>query len=78
MDAFATHTNISMFVQDMLQYLPTKVLEYISDNAGGKVKSFRDTGDLMTEISKNLVNTKSEALLQGKATTKDLMSILGQ
>lgn len=78
MDAFATHTNASIFVQDMLQYLPTKILEYISDNAGGKVKGLRDTGNLMTEISKNLVDTKSEALLHGKSTSKDLMSILGQ
>ncbi len=62
----ASWSYLPNFLLDLVDYIPTR--EY---------KRFRHTTKVINKVSKRLIEEKTEALLSGGKTSKDVMSILG-
>ncbi|KAJ7218140.1 cytochrome P450 [Mycena pura] len=75
---FMVPTNAMIFVTGLLEFLPMRVVRFLIDH--GPTQSLRNgqrARAMATQISKNLVDQKSEALLAGKGK-RDIMSLLVQ
>ena len=59
------------------KYLPTFVLDFVDYIPTREYKRFRHTTKVINKVSKQLIEEKTEALLSGGQTSKDVMSILG-
>lgn len=61
-----------------MSYIPLRIHELWTDYMPShKLEHARTTARLATGVAKNLVDSKSEALLQGKGN-RDIMSLLGE
>jgi len=61
----------------MLAYIPTCIREFLGDHVPShKLLHARTTAKLATGVAKSLVNSRVNALLQGKGN-RDIMSLLG-
>ncbi|KAJ3539651.1 hypothetical protein NM688_g6334 [Phlebia brevispora] len=58
-------------------YLPACVLDYVDYIPTREYKRFRQTMSVINKVSKRLIDEKTEALLNGGGSSKDVMSILG-
>ncbi|KAF7791574.1 hypothetical protein EIP86_002590 [Pleurotus ostreatoroseus] len=58
------------------KYLPTFVLDFVDYIPTREYKRFRHTTKVINKVSKQLIEEKTEALLSGGQTSKDVMSIL--
>jgi hypothetical protein len=77
MNTFGTPTSGEIFSQSMLAYIPTCIREFLADHAPShKLLYARTTGKLATGVAKSLVDSRVDALLQGK-DNRDIMSLLG-
>ena len=63
---------------ELLQFLPVSLMEFFNDNnPSRRMAGIRKVTKVANGVAKELVSTKSEALLEGKGK-KDIMSLLGQ
>lgn len=78
MRAFGTPTCGEIFSQSMLAYIPTRIREFLGDHVPShKLLCARTIAKLATSVAKSLVNSRADALLQGKGN-RDIMSLLGK
>jgi len=76
--AFGSPSDGVIIGLDAAQYLPTIVLETITNNISNKrLEPLRRAAAAADKISKELIDMKAADLLEGKSK-KDIMSILGQ
>ncbi|KAJ6624608.1 cytochrome P450 [Mycena sp. CBHHK59/15] len=75
---FMIPTKAMIFVAGLLELLPMRVVRFVIDHAPTQsLQNSRRARAMAVEISKNLVDQKSEALLAGKGK-RDIMSLLVQ
>lgn len=61
----------------MFQFIPSSILEFFANHAPvQKLEHARHTARVATDVARELVSSKSEALLQGEGN-RDIMSLLG-
>ncbi|KAF9462391.1 cytochrome P450 [Collybia nuda] len=76
LDTFGTLTNGEIFSQNVMSYIPLRICELMTDYMpSNKLHHARTTAKIATGVAKTLVDSKSEALLQGKGN-RDIMSLL--
>ncbi|KAJ7198475.1 cytochrome P450 [Mycena pura] len=76
MDTFASPSDGSLFALSLLQYLPRCVREFLVDHVpSARLAHIRHTAKVTTTVARELVASKSAALLQGKGN-RDIMSLL--
>jgi hypothetical protein len=67
-----------VFVAGLLEFLPMRVVRFLIDHGPTpELRNSRKARAMALEISKKLVDQKSEALLAGKGK-RDIMSLLGK
>ncbi|KAJ3758781.1 cytochrome P450 [Lentinula raphanica] len=71
---FGTPSKTALLVLDLYRYIPDWVMEFIHDH-NPRMSLLHRVNHLAEVTAKNLVETKSELLLQGK-NKKDIMSLL--
>lgn len=59
-------------------YIPDSILEYVRYIPTREYARFQYTLKVINKVSKQLIDQKSEELLAGGKTTKDVMSVLGK
>ncbi|KAJ7252811.1 cytochrome P450 [Mycena rebaudengoi] len=75
---FRNPTNAMVFVAGLLEFLPMRVVRFLIDHGPTpELRNSRKARAMALEISKKLVDQKSEALLAGKGK-RDIMSLLVQ
>ncbi|KAF9010659.1 cytochrome P450 [Cyathus striatus] len=73
---FAAQTRTSLFIQELLLYLPSRFLSLMTDYAPiPRFVRVRKTGALAAEIAKSLIESKARALVEGNAS-RDIMTLL--
>ena len=71
-------TKAEMLAQTLIGYLPQSILEYMTDHTPGpRTAHARKTGVLAIKVAKELVESKSQALLEGKGRN-DILSLLSK
>ena len=71
-------TKGEILAQTLIGYLPQSIREYITDHAtGSKIAHARMTTVLATKVAKELVESKLQALLEGKGRD-DIMTLLSK
>jgi len=71
-------TKGEILAQSLIGYLPQSIREYIIDHApGSRMAHARTTTALATKVAKDLVESKSQALLEGKGRN-DIMTLLSK
>lgn len=77
-DTFGSLSNGALLVQDLAQYIPPRILALLVDYfPSARLAHARHTHKLAISVAKELVASKAGALLQGDASHRDLMSLLG-
>ncbi|KAJ7647880.1 cytochrome P450, partial [Roridomyces roridus] len=77
-DTFRAPSDASLLALSLLQYVPRCVREFLVDNVPcAGLEHVRHTAQVTTEVARELVASKSAALLQGKCN-RDIMSLLVQ
>ncbi|KDQ64164.1 hypothetical protein JAAARDRAFT_201555 [Jaapia argillacea MUCL 33604] len=75
-DAFALPSTLKIFIQSATKYIPIPVIRAAYNKLPVEsLKRIRGTSDLANKVAKDLVETKGEALLHGKAS-RDVMTLL--
>ncbi|KAE9402806.1 cytochrome P450 [Gymnopus androsaceus JB14] len=75
-NAFGSPSKTSLVMLELLQFLPLSLMEFLNDNnPSRRMAGIRKVTKVANGIAKELVSTKSEALLEGKGK-KDIMSLL--
>ncbi|RDB25147.1 hypothetical protein Hypma_007406 [Hypsizygus marmoreus] len=75
-DTFGRITGPQIFIQNFLAYIPDGIRAPFFDHLPNKkLTHARSTAKLATNVARELVSSKSQALLQGKGN-KDIMSLL--
>jgi hypothetical protein len=78
MDTFGSPSDASLLALSLLQYLPRCIREFLVDYVPSQgLEHIRYTGKVTTTVARELVASKSAALLQGKGS-RDIMSLLGR
>ncbi|KAJ7125406.1 cytochrome P450 [Mycena epipterygia] len=76
MDTFGSPSNASLLALSLLQYVPRCIREFLVDNVpSAGLHHVRYTAQVTTSVARELVASKSAALLQGKGS-RDIMSLL--
>ncbi|KAJ7744693.1 cytochrome P450 [Mycena metata] len=76
MDTFGSPSDASLLALSMLQYVPRCVREFLVDHVPSQgLEHIRYTAQVTTTVARELVASKSAALLQGKGS-RDIMSLL--
>ncbi|KAJ7496593.1 cytochrome P450 [Mycena latifolia] len=76
MDTFASPSDASLLALSVLQYLPRCIREFLVDHVpSAGLHHIRYTAQVTTSVARELVASKSAALLQGKGS-RDIMSLL--
>ncbi|KAJ7935386.1 cytochrome P450 [Mycena leptocephala] len=76
MDTFGSPSDASLLALSLLQYLPRCIREFLVDYVPSqRLEHIRYTGKVTTTVARELVASKSAALLQGKGS-RDIMSLL--
>ncbi|KAJ6631361.1 cytochrome P450 [Mycena sp. CBHHK59/15] len=76
MDTFGSPSNISLLALSMLQYVPRRVREFLVDHVPCEsLRHIRYTAKVTTSVARELVASKSAALLRGGGS-RDIMSLL--
>ena len=74
---FSAPSNAKIFVQNIAHYVPMSLQQLLYDHLPGKgLDKARFNRDAAQKVAKELLETKTEALLMGKGN-RDVMSILG-
>ncbi|THV06675.1 cytochrome P450 [Dendrothele bispora CBS 962.96] len=74
--ALGSPSDSALIGLDLAQYLPVKVLEFITDHVPSqRLTALRRAGVVVDRVAKELVEMKSKDLLEGKGK-KDIMSLL--
>lgn len=77
LDTFGSLTNRDLFSQNIIAYIPSPIREFIGDYAPAKkLLHARHTAKLANAVSRQLIDQKSKAYLQGKGN-RDILSLLG-
>jgi cytochrome P450 len=77
-DAFGSPSRFGIFVQSVSQYLPTRVLNYLSDTVPAqRLERLRQNARDVNKVSQQLIDEKYGALRAGKGR-RDVMSLLVQ
>ncbi|KAJ7286895.1 cytochrome P450 [Mycena rebaudengoi] len=76
MDTFGSPANASLLALSLLHYLPRGIREFLVDHVPStSLRHIRYTAKVTTSVARDLVASKSAALLQGKGS-RDIMSLL--
>ncbi|KAF7362479.1 PseudoU-synth-2 domain-containing protein [Mycena venus] len=76
MNTFGSPSDASLLALSLLQYLPRCIREFLVDHVPSQgLEHIRYTAQVTTTVARELVATKSAALLQGKGS-RDIMSLL--
>ncbi|KAJ7672106.1 cytochrome P450 [Mycena rosella] len=76
MDTFGSPSDTSLLALNLLQYVPRCIREFLVDHIpSGRLRHIRYTAQVTTNVARELVASKSAALLQGKGS-RDIMSLL--
>ncbi|KAJ7350822.1 cytochrome P450 [Mycena albidolilacea] len=76
MDTFGSPSKASLLALSLLQYLPRSIREFLVDHVPSQgLEHIRYTAQVTTTVARELVASKSAALLQGKGS-RDIMSLL--
>ncbi|KAJ6593189.1 cytochrome P450 [Mycena capillaripes] len=76
MDTFGSPSDASLLALSVLQYLPRCIREFLVDHVPSSgLEHIRYTAQVTTTVARELVASKSAALLQGKGS-RDIMSLL--
>ncbi|KAJ6534037.1 cytochrome P450 [Mycena vulgaris] len=76
MDTFGSPSDASLFALSLLQYVPRRIREFLVDHVpSAGLHHIRHTAQVTTTVARELVASKSAALLQGKGS-RDIMSLL--
>ncbi|KAJ7750121.1 cytochrome P450 [Mycena maculata] len=76
MDTFGSPSDASLLALSLLQYVPRGIREFLVDHVpSAGLQHIRYTAQVTTKVARELVASKSAALLQGKGT-RDIMSLL--
>lgn len=68
---------MQIFIQAASKHIPTRMYQWIVENGPGpRIARARDVKTVVTGFAKELVQEKSDALLQGRGN-KDIFSLLG-
>ncbi|KAG7448514.1 cytochrome P450 [Guyanagaster necrorhizus] len=73
-ETFGRPSKKAIFIQNILQYAPTPLIVYLFGHASA-FEQARETTRLAQQVSRDLIDTKSEAFMQG-AGGRDVMSLL--
>jgi hypothetical protein len=77
-DTFGSPSDTSLLALSMLQYVPRCIREFLVDHVPSEgLRHIRYTAKVTTSVARELVASKSAALLQGKGS-RDIMSLLGE
>lgn len=77
-DALGSPSKLGIFVQSISQYLPTRLLNFLSDNVPAqRLERLRQNARDVNKVSQGLIEEKYEALKAGKGR-RDVMSLLGE
>ncbi|KAE9403334.1 cytochrome P450 [Gymnopus androsaceus JB14] len=75
-NAFGSPSKTSLVMLELFQFLPVSLMEFLNDNnPSRRMAGIRKVTQVANGVAKELVSTKSEALLEGKGK-KDVMSLL--
>lgn len=75
-DALGSPSKLGIFVQSISQYLPTRLLNFLSDNVPAqRLERLRQNARDVNKVSQGLIEEKYEALKAGKGR-RDVMSLL--
>ncbi|KAF8645774.1 hypothetical protein AX16_007583 [Volvariella volvacea WC 439] len=75
-DSFGQLSKADILIQNIMEYLPMRLLNFFSDYMPSqKLSHVRHTAQLATKLARSLVDSKAEALRQGKGR-RDIMSLL--
>jgi hypothetical protein len=78
MDTFGSPSKASLLALSLLQYLPRSIREFLVDHVPSQgLEHIRYTAQVTTTVARELVASKSAALLQGKGS-RDIMSLLSE
>ncbi|KAJ7645944.1 cytochrome P450 [Mycena polygramma] len=76
MDTFGSPSDASLLALSLLQYVPRCIREFLVDHVpSAGLEHIRYTAQVTTTVARELVASKSAALLQGKGS-RDIMSLL--
>ncbi|KAJ7478616.1 cytochrome P450 [Mycena galericulata] len=76
MDTFGSPSDASLLALSLLQYVPRCIREFLVDHVpSARLQHVRHTAQVTTKVARELVASKSAALLQGKCS-RDIMSLL--
>ncbi|OAX37782.1 cytochrome P450 [Rhizopogon vinicolor AM-OR11-026] len=75
-DVFASLSDGQIFFQGVSKYIPLRILRYLGETGNGpRLLRMREAGSVISSVAKQMVEDKSEMLLQGEGS-RDILSLL--
>ncbi|OJA21638.1 hypothetical protein AZE42_12192 [Rhizopogon vesiculosus] len=76
-DVFASLSDGQIFFQGVSKYIPLRILRYLGETGNGpRLLRMREAGSVISTVARQMVEDKSEMLLQGEGS-RDILSLLG-